>query len=217
MTYSSTDLRALRSLPSMRAPSDLSGPSRIVPSHHPTHREAPDDRGWRRGWSPRPAADAPGSCTAGGGMVSSNHVEQRTPTCRFRSAPCSRSRRVPARRVPSSTRSGSRAVRSLCVEVHEQLVRLVDDLGDTGVGPVDLVDHQDHRHVGASRALRSTNRVCGSGPSAASTSKTIPSTIVSARSTSPPKSAWPGVSTMLSVTRRRPRSCTGPRCSSRGS
>ena len=48
-------------------------------------------------------------------------------------------------------------------------------------------------------ALRRTNRVWGSGPSAASTSSTMPSTMVSARSTSPPKSAWPGVSTMFSV------------------
>ncbi len=48
-----------------------------------------------------------------------------------------------------------------------------------------------------SSALRSTNRVCGSGPSDASTSSMMPSTIDSVRSTSPPKSAWPGVSTML--------------------
>ena len=51
----------------------------------------------------------------------------------------------------------------------------------------------------ASRVLRSTNRVCGSGPSLASTSSTTPSTIDSPRSTSPPKSACPGVSTMLMV------------------
>ena len=44
----------------------------------------------------------------------------------------------------------------------------------------------------ASSALRSTKRVCGSGPSEASTSSSTPSTIVSPRSTSPPKSAWPG-------------------------
>ena len=42
-----------------------------------------------------------------------------------------------------------------------------------------------------------TNLVCGSGPSAASTSTSAPSTILRMRSTSPPKSAWPGVSTML--------------------
>ena len=51
-----------------------------------------------------------------------------------------------------------------------------------------------------SSALRSTKRVCGSGPSLASTSSSTPSTMVSARSTSPPKSAWPGVSTMLIFT-----------------
>src|SRR6478752_1868326 len=52
----------------------------------------------------------------------------------------------------------------------------------------------------ASRALRRTNRVWGSGPSEASTSSRTPSTMVRPRSTSPPKSAWPGVSTMLSLT-----------------
>jgi hypothetical protein len=52
----------------------------------------------------------------------------------------------------------------------------------------------------ASRALRSTNRVWGSGPSLASTSSSTPSTIDSPRSTSPPKSAWPGVSTTLRMT-----------------
>ena len=46
-------------------------------------------------------------------------------------------------------------------------------------------------------ALPSTNLVCGSGPSAASTSTMAPSTMDRMRSTSPPKSAWPGVSTML--------------------
>src|SRR3954453_19395106 len=51
----------------------------------------------------------------------------------------------------------------------------------------------------ASSALRSTKRVWGSGPSEASTSSSTPSTIVSPRSTSPPKSAWPGVSMMLSL------------------
>ena len=46
-------------------------------------------------------------------------------------------------------------------------------------------------------ALPTTNFVCGIGPSAASTSTMAPSTIDRMRSTSPPKSAWPGVSTML--------------------
>ena len=51
-----------------------------------------------------------------------------------------------------------------------------------------------------SSALLSTNRVWGIGPSAASTSSSTPSTILSTRSTSPPKSACPGVSTMLIFT-----------------
>ncbi len=42
-----------------------------------------------------------------------------------------------------------------------------------------------------------TKRVCGIGPSKASTTKSTESTIESTRSTSPPKSACPGVSTML--------------------
>ena len=42
-----------------------------------------------------------------------------------------------------------------------------------------------------------TKRVWGMGPSKASTSSSTESTIFSTRSTSPPKSAWPGVSTML--------------------
>ena len=48
-----------------------------------------------------------------------------------------------------------------------------------------------------SNALRRTNLVCGIGPSNASTTRMTPFTIFSTRSTSPPKSAWPGVSMML--------------------
>ncbi len=46
-------------------------------------------------------------------------------------------------------------------------------------------------------ALVSTNLVWGMTPSSASTSRTQPSTMPRMRSTSPPKSAWPGVSMML--------------------
>ncbi len=42
-----------------------------------------------------------------------------------------------------------------------------------------------------------TKRVCGIGPSCESTRRSTQSTIESTRSTSPPKSACPGVSTML--------------------
>ena len=49
----------------------------------------------------------------------------------------------------------------------------------------------------SANAFLVTKRVCGIGPSWASISSTTPSTMERARSTSPPKSAWPGVSTML--------------------
>ena len=48
-----------------------------------------------------------------------------------------------------------------------------------------------------SKAFCSTNRVCGIAPSKASTSSSTPSAMFSTRSTSPPKSACPGVSMML--------------------
>src|SRR5215213_6178814 len=57
----------------------------------------------------------------------------------------------------------------------------------------------------ASKAFLKTKRVCGSGPSAASTRSITPSTIFKTRSTSPPKSAWPGVSSMFIFT---PPKCT---------
>ena len=46
-------------------------------------------------------------------------------------------------------------------------------------------------------ALPRTNFVCGIGPSAASVRRITPSAICKTRSTSPPKSAWPGVSIIL--------------------
>ena len=56
----------------------------------------------------------------------------------------------------------------------------------------------------SSRHFERTKRVCGSGPSAASTRRSAPSAIISVRSTSPPKSAWPGVSTTLIFDRPSP-------------
>ena len=84
-----------------------------------------------------------------------------------------------------------------------ELAEEVEHLGEHVVRPrvvaVDLVDDDDDRQAEL-EAFCSTKRVCGSGPSAASTSRSAPSAIFSVRSTSPPKSAWPGVSTMLMVT-----------------
>ena len=81
-------------------------------------------------------------------------------------------------------------------ERDEELQDLVHHLVDAGVGAVHLVDDDDGEEA-CCRALRSTKRVCGMGPSAASTSSRQPSAMDRTRSTSPPKSAWPGVSMML--------------------
>ena len=83
------------------------------------------------------------------------------------------------------------------VERGEQVEHLVGDLGRPRVRPVDLVDDDDRLAGPTLSALETTNLVCGIGPSAASTSTSAPSTILRMRSTSPPKSAWPGVSTIL--------------------
>ena len=49
----------------------------------------------------------------------------------------------------------------------------------------------------SSNAFIRTNLVCGIAPSNASTTRITPFTILRTRSTSPPKSAWPGVSMIL--------------------
>ena len=82
-------------------------------------------------------------------------------------------------------------------ELVEQVEGLVDDPVRARAGAVDLVDHDDRLAGRAAAPCSVTKRVCGIGPSTASTSSSTPSTMLSTRSTSPPKSAWPGVSTML--------------------
>ena len=66
--------------------------------------------------------------------------------------PPSSGRFVDARPGPG-TRVDDREVDLLLVgvEVEEELVGLVDDLGDAGVGTVDLVDDEDDRHLGLER------------------------------------------------------------------
>ena len=50
------------------------------------------------------------------------------------------------------------------VEVEEQLVGLVDDLGDAGVGPVHLVDDQDDRQLGLAAPCAARTGSAAAGP-----------------------------------------------------
>ena len=50
-------------------------------------------------------------------------------------------------------------LRLVGVEVEEQLVDLVDHLGDARVGPVDLVDHEDHRQPRLERLAQDEARL----------------------------------------------------------
>ncbi len=45
------------------------------------------------------------------------------------------------------------------IEIEEELVDLVDDLGRAGVGPVDLVDHEDHRQIAGQRLAQHEPRL----------------------------------------------------------
>ncbi len=82
------------------------------------------------------------------------------------------------------------------IEIDEQVVDLVQHFLRARIRTVDLVDDQDRRQLGFQRLAQHVARL-RQRAFAASTSSITPSTILSARSTSPPKSLWPGVSTML--------------------
>ena len=69
-------------------------------------------------------------------------------------------RRAPGPRRGVDDREVERVLAVVLVEeVEEQLVGLVDDLGDPRVRPVDLVDHEDHRQVGVQRLAQHEPRL----------------------------------------------------------
>jgi hypothetical protein len=82
------------------------------------------------------------------------------------------------------------------VQVDKEAVNFIEHGVGACVGTVDFIDDDDRRQA-RFESFESTKRVCGSTPSAASTRSRMPSAILSTRSTSPPKSLWPGVSMML--------------------
>ena len=83
--------------------------------------------------------------------------------------------------APSSTKQSKTSLRTSSGRASGRSILLITTIG----------------RILLANALRSTNLVCGIGPSNASTSTRAPSAICKVRSTSPPKSAWPGVSMML--------------------
>ena len=82
------------------------------------------------------------------------------------------------------------------IQLDEEIVDLVEDFGRARVAAIDLVEHHDRRQPGLER-LAQHEAGLGHRTSEASTSSMTASTILRMRSTSPPKSAWPGVSTIL--------------------
>ena len=84
-------------------------------------------------------------------------------------------RRVPGAGVAVDDRELDLAL--VRVEVEEELVDLVHDLGDARVGPVDLVHDEDHRQLRLERLAQHEARL-RQRPSLASTSSRTPSTIV---------------------------------------
>jgi hypothetical protein len=87
-------------------------------------------------------------------------------------------------------------LRLVGVEIEEELVDLVHDLGDARVGPVDLVDDEDHRQPRLERLAQHEARL-RQRPFARVDEQEHAVDHGQPRSTSPPKSAWPGVSMML--------------------
>ena len=84
-------------------------------------------------------------------------------------------------------------------QLDEQVEHFRQDFAGPAVGTVDLVDHDDRLQADFERLL---DDVAGlrTRPLEGVDQDQAPSAIDSTRSTSPPKSAWPGVSMMLTFT-----------------
>ena len=106
-----------------------------------------------------------------------NGVEQRLERAASGRRRARRARGRPSRRARSRRRSGTRSA-LVGVEVEEELVDLVARPPRRARRARSILLTTSTTGRRASSALRSTKRVCGSGPSLASTSSSTPSTIV---------------------------------------
>ena len=107
---------------------------------------------------------------------------------------------------------GKSSVASSASELDEQVEDLVEHLVGPGVGAVDLVDDDDRPQAALEGLAQHEARLRHAAPRRRRPAAGTPSAILRTRSTSPPKSAWPGVSMMLILTCRRSREwrCSWP-------
>ncbi len=85
----------------------------------------------------------------------------------------------------------------LRVQIDEEVVNFVQNFRDARVGPVDLVDHDDGLQLGFERLHQNVTRLRQRAFTCIDKEHDAVNHLLRARSTSPPKSLWPGVSTML--------------------
>ena len=104
---------------------------------------------------------------------------------------------------PDAYRTGKSSCSSVAPRAANKSKAASSAASGSALGLSTLLSTRIGRRPSAS-AFESTNLVCGIGPSAASISNRQPSTMERIRSTSPPKSAWPGVSTMFNRTGASP-------------
>ena len=139
----------------------------------------------------RGASESP-SCGGTWARMVSNRADMSGPHC----SPCPPSSIEVQPLMPEAYTTGKSSCSSVAPSLSKRSKAALTTCCGREPGLSTLFTTRMGRRPSAS-AFLVTKRVCGMGPSCASISSTTPSTIDKARSTSPPKSAWPGVSTML--------------------
>ena len=95
---------------------------------------------------------------------------------------------------------GNSSCSSVASRSMNKIVNFVQDFLNARIRPVDLVDDDDRRKFGFERLHQDVTGLGQAGLRWRRPASRTPSTIFNARSTSPPKSLWPGVSTILILT-----------------
>mmetsp|Transcript_32673 Transcript_32673/g.70536 ORF Transcript_32673/g.70536 Transcript_32673/m.70536 type:complete len:216 (-) Transcript_32673:563-1210(-) len=170
--------------------------------------------------SPSPSPSPPYQCNEGAGMsckiASNNPLMQDTPSCSTFSSPplCAISNAASTSSVTHPPLAlPNNVLYSICSAVASKLSN--KSIKSNSVSPPSNLPRLSNRSallrttIGTSPSDNARDRtyfVWDLGPSPASTTRTMPSTVERTRSTSPAKSACPGVSTTLMTWDSRPRS-----------